>query len=152
MSVQLQPNGTGTVIDTFATVAAKERQVVLLNAPPATQWAVAHTPAAATQATISQAAGAAGVRNVCTSISCTISTVGTAQTAALVFVLRDGASGAGTVLWSQQISLPVNTTFTIQLSGLSIPGTAATAMTLETVAANVAASFSSVSMSGYTTA
>ena len=79
-----------------------------------------------------------------------ISTVGTAQTAALVFILRDGATGAGTVLWSLQVSLPVNTTWSFMLGGLNIIGSAATAMTIETVAAaNVAASFASVSMTGY---
>jgi len=64
-------------------------------------------------------------------------------------VLRDGATGAGTVLWSLQVSLPVNTTWSFALGGLNIVGSAATAMTIETVAAPVAASFASVSMTGY---
>jgi hypothetical protein len=112
-------------------------------------WAINHLPAAAAQATISKAAGAAGVKHVATSVSGAVSTVGTAQTAALVFNLRDGATGAGTVLWALQVSLPVNTTWSFFLGGLNIIGSAATAMTLETVAAPAAAAFASVSLTGY---
>lgn len=152
MALQAPPNGTGQVIDTLTTVSNKERQVVVLGCPPGSGWAINHTPAAATQATISQAAGAAGVRNVCTSVSCTICSAGTAQAAALVFNLRDGATGAGTILWSQQAVLPTNANMTIQLGGLQIAGTAATAMTLETAAAPAATCIASVAMTGYTTA
>jgi hypothetical protein len=112
-------------------------------------WSINHLPAAAAQATISKAAGAAGVKHVCTSVSGAISTVGTAQTAALVFNLRDGATGAGTVLWALQVSLPTATTWSFFLGGLNIIGSAATAMTLETVAAPAAAAFASVSLTGY---
>ncbi len=112
-------------------------------------WAVNNVAGAAAQATISKAAGAAGVKHVCTSISGQISTVGTAQAAQLVFNLRDGATGAGTVLWSVGISLATNSTWGFYLSGLNIIGTAATAMTLETAAAPVAAAFASVALTGY---
>lgn len=152
MALQAPPNSTGQVIDTLTTVGNKERQVVCIGTAPGTGWSVLHTPAAATQATITQAAGAANVRNVCQSISCTLATAGTAQAAALVFNLRDGATGAGTILWSQQVVLPTNSAITIQLGGLQIAGSAATAMTLESAAAPAAAAFASVAMSGFTTA
>lgn len=111
-------------------------------------WAVNHLPAAATKATISKAAGAAGTKHVCTSLSATTSTVGTAQTVINV-ALRDGATGAGTVLLAKQIILPANTTWNWDLSGLNIVGSDATAMTLEFSAAGVADSVQSVAMAGY---
>jgi len=147
--LQVPPNGTGQVIDTVTTVASKERQVT--QRPVGGQFAVTNSPAAATQATISQAAGAAGVRNVATKVSFAISTVGTAQTV-LSINLRDGATGAGTVLWTKQFILPVNTTFSENVDLPDIQGSAATAMTLEFSAAGVAASVQSVSLMGYTTA
>jgi hypothetical protein len=129
-------------------VGATAANGALMATRPA-DWAITQTPAAATQATVSKAAGAAGVKHFATSVSGAVSTVGTAQTAALVFNLRDGATGAGTVLWSLQVSLPVNTTWSFFLGGLNVAGSAATAMTLETVAAPAAAAFASVSLTGY---
>jgi len=177
-AVELPPNSTGSIIGTLTSGGKEYQQVIIVDATTPTgpgsalanaanlgakssagaqlitrpgDWAIGQTPAAATQATISRAAGAAGVSHVATSISVAVSTVGTAQTAALVFVLRDGATGAGTVLWTLQVSLPVNTTWSFALSSLNIVGTAATAMTLETVAAPAAAVFASVSLTGYDT-
>jgi hypothetical protein len=150
MALQVPPNSTGQVIDTDTSVAGKERQVV--TPPVGGQFNIVHTPVAATQATISQAAGGAGVRNVCTGISASLCTVGTAQAAAVQLNLRDGATGAGTILWSKTFSCGTTTQINVDLSGLNIRGTAATAMTLEFSAAGVAASFESVSLSGYTTA
>jgi len=141
---------TVTGAATAAILAALSSAGALLTVRPG-DWSINHTPAAATQATSTRAAAAAGIRHVATSISAVVSTLGTAQTAALILNLRDGATGAGTILWSVQISLPVSTTWTISISGLNIVGTAATAMTLEFAAANVAASFASVSLTGYDT-
>lgn len=150
MAVQLPPNSTGQVIDTQTTVAAKERQVVI----PAVggQFAINNTPVAATQATITQAAGAAGVKNVCTSIHGSLCTVGTAQAAVRQLNLRDGTTGAGTILWSKSFSFGTTTMVSVDISGLYIQGSAATAMTLEFDAAGVAGSFMSVSLVGCTTA
>lgn len=115
----------------------------------AADWAINNVAGAAAQATVTKAAGAAGVKHVATSISGQISTVGTAQAAQLVFNLRDGATGAGTILWSVGISLATNSTWGFYLTGLNIIGSAATAMTLETAAAPVAAAFASVALTGY---
>lgn len=149
MAVELPPNGTGQVVDTFTTVASKERQVTIR--PQGGQFKLFNSPAAATQATVSQAAGAAGVSNVATGLAYCISTVGTAQTV-LSINLRDGATGAGTVIWTKQFILPVNTTLTESVVLPDLTGTAATAMTLEFSGAGVAASVQSVSLQGYTTA
>jgi hypothetical protein len=121
----------------------------LVTAPG--HWAIKHTPAVDTQATISKAAGAAGVRHVCTAISATLAVAATAQTSAAVLNLRDGATGAGTILWSKQVILPANGVWDVDISGLNIVGTAATAMTLEFAAAGASGSFESVSLAGYST-
>lgn len=113
------------------------------------EWSQGHTPASATQATTTKAAGAAGVRHVCTAISATLATGATAQAAAALLVLRDGATGAGTILWTKQVILPVNGVWNVDLTGLNIVGSAATAMTLEFSAAGALGTFESVSMSGY---
>jgi cysteine sulfinate desulfinase/cysteine desulfurase-like protein len=159
MSVQLPPNSTGSVVDTLTTVTnSKERQVVLTNcAPPGgtgTNFSITHTPVAATQATITQAAAGAGIRNVAASIFAVENIGGTLQTL-IQLNLRDGATGAGTILWSA--SLGGATTFTtgtyvFNVSGICVVGTANTAMTLEFSAAGVAASTQSVCLTGYTTA
>ena len=149
MSLQVQPNGTGAVIDTFTTIASKERQVTI--PPNGGQFAVYHTPAAAAQATISQAAGAAGVKNVATMRSFSIYTGATPQTI-LTVCLRDGATGAGTILWSKSIALPASSFWSENIPLPHVHGTAATAMTVEFSAAGVSNSVQSVALMGYTTA
>jgi hypothetical protein len=153
MAVQLPANSTGQVVDTLTTVAGKEKQIVLTNcaAPGGANFAVVHTPAAATQATITQAAGAAGVRNVCTGITFGLQVIGTIQPVIQVN-LRDGATGAGTILWSMSVGAAVSTMTVFSVSGLNIVGSAATGMTLEFSAAGAAATSESVSLQGYTTA
>jgi hypothetical protein len=111
-------------------------------------WAVQHTPVAATQATISKA-GIAGFAHSCTSITVTLAAVG-AQAAELVFVLRDGASGAGTILWTAGFVAAATVAHNLTISGLNIKGTRGTAMTLETTAAPAATNLAKVSMTGRT--
>ena len=110
-------------------------------------WSINHTPAAATQATITKAA-VAGTRHVCKTITATIACAGTAQTPLAVY-LRDGATGVGTILWSAKVSAPANTSQILQITGLSVVGSVNTAMTLEFAAAGVAASEATVSLSGF---
>lgn len=131
-----------------ANLAAAQVPGPLLATDPG-EWSVTHTPAANTQATISRAAGAAGVRHVCKSI--TVSGIGLAAAAeASVLVnLRDGATGAGTILWSQRIYIPAGGQNGFSIAGLNIVGSAATAMTLEFAAAGGANTFESVAMTGY---
>ena len=118
-------------------------------------WSAHHVPAANTQATATRAAGAAGVRNVCTWL--TVKLVG-GTTAPSAFTgtvsLIDGAAGGTTYLWRASISLPATAGADngIALSGLWIPGTAATAMTLEFSAAGGANTLESVSFGGTTIA
>lgn len=121
--------------------------LVVRQAPSADGWAVTHAPAANTQAVASKAAGGAGVRHVCTGVSITLANGAAAPTAALVTVhLRDGATGAGSILatWTLAIAAVAGDVVHVPLTFPSgIPGTADTAMTLETSAApgaNVSAS------------
>lgn len=121
---------------------------------PATAfWSQIHVPAANTQATKSQSAGAAGVRNVCTGFTVTIAGGATAPAAINLTVnLIDGASGGGTYLWRSTISLPAvaGALVSIVRGSLWIPGTAATAMTMEFSAAGGANTVESVSFEGTT--
>src|SRR6266568_4914544 len=149
MSVQLPPNSTGSVVDTQTTVAGKERQAVIR--PVSGQFSLTHTPVAATQATISAASAGASNKNVASAISFSIYTGATAQTI-IVIALRDGASGAGTILWSKSCALAASSFWTENVTLPDLQGTAATAMTLEFSAAGVANSVQSVNLMGYTTA
>jgi hypothetical protein len=112
------------------------------------QWTSNHTPNAATQATITKTAGGAGVRHICYGITATIACGTTAQTPLTVY-LRDGATGAGTVLWSATISAPANGVGGICITDLNIVGSANTAMTLEFSGAGVADSKQAVTLMGY---
>lgn len=101
-------------------------------------WTANNAPAAGSAASASKAAAAAGVRHVCTNVAFGFSASTALAGASTVTVnLRDGATGAGTVLKTWQFTLPAATVAPVhvELSGLSEVGTAATAMTLEFAAA-----------------
>lgn len=131
-------------------IAAQSGLGAQISAPPG-EWSINHTPAANTQATITRAAGAAGVRHVCKSITATLIGLAAAVEATVLVNLRDGATGAGTILWSTRLLVQGGTGAEtgISLSGLNIVGSAATAMTLEFAAAGGANTFESVAMTGY---
>ena len=135
-----------------ANLALKSAQNAALVEAPG-QWAVTSAPAVNTQATISQAAGGAGVRNVAQALAVTLANDGTGSVqAGLLFNLRDGATGAGTILWSITLSVIATAgAFSgLSVSGLNIPGTANTAMTLESASAPGAHTAASVSLAGTT--
>lgn len=120
-------------------------------------WAVTSAPAANTQASASRPASSAPVlaecRHVCSSISALLRGGTTAPAAVQVTVnLRDGASGAGTVLasWTLVLAAAVAAQDQIVLQGLEIIGSPNTAMTLEFSAAGGANTFESVTMTGHT--
>ncbi len=115
-------------------------------------WTVVHDPGVNTLATASKAAGGASVKHVCTAILVTLSN----DAAAVAFRqvnLRDGASGAGTILWTGRLAIPATngSSARIELTGLNIVGSANTAMTLEFSGAGGANTYETVSMSGYST-
>lgn len=108
--------------------------------------AVTHSPAANTQATASVTAGGGTVRHVCRSITASFAAGATAG-AATQINLRDGATGAGTILRSWILAAPVGDSRAVSETNLQIFGTANTAMTLEFVAAGGATTLESVSFS-----
>jgi len=110
-------------------------------------WAIQHQPAAATQATIGRAA-AAGTRHVATTITVCVSAVAAQPT--LIFNLRDGATGAGTILWSVRLMAVIGDGMCV-VAPINIAGTVNTAMTLESAAAPAATNFATVSLNGYDT-
>jgi hypothetical protein len=117
------------------------------------EWAINHTPAANTVATISKAA-VASQRHVCKSITVTLVGLAAAAEATVLVNLRDGATGAGTILWSTRL-LVTGTTGSqtgVALAGLNIVGSVNTAMTLEFAAAGGANTFEAVAISGLTAA
>jgi hypothetical protein len=125
-----------------------------IQGPAGSTWAQAHEPAANTQGTTSKAADGAG-RHACTGLTATFTATASAPTAVEVAVrLRDGASGAGTVLWAGKLSLPATAGASVGVtrSGLWIVGTANTAMTLEFSAAGGANTTEVVSLEGVTLA
>lgn len=119
---------------------------------PISTWTVVNTVSAATTAaSASKASGGGTVRHVATGI--TICYVDTAIATAPVLVhLRDGATGAGTIIRSWLMSVPVaGQTQCESVTGLNMSGSAATAMTLEFAAATAATSSKTVTLTGYST-
>jgi hypothetical protein len=110
-------------------------------------WAIQHQPAAATAATIAKAASTNG-RHVATSITICVSAVAAQPT--LVFNLRDGATGAGTIVWSTRLMATIGQGM-CHTAQVNIIGTKNTAMTLESAAAPAATNFATVSLNGWTT-
>lgn len=111
-------------------------------------WSETDTPAAATQATASKAAAAA-VFHVATGftgcITDTDSAFGTA-----ILELRDGATGAGTVIRTWYLDFPAaNDSKCIDLTIPAMMGTVNTAMTLEFTAGGTANSLQTVTLTGY---
>jgi hypothetical protein len=110
----------------------------VLAAPPG-EWPLDSSPAVGAQATATKAAGGAGVRHVAKSVGFVISAAAALAGATTVVInLRDGASGAGAVLRSWTIDLPaaVIPPFGLEIGGLNLVGSAATAMTIESDAAH----------------
>lgn len=112
-------------------------------------WTINHTPATNTQATATKAAGAAGVRHVIKRLSWSVAAAAAQAVVAVNINVRDGASGAGTILWSYCTSVLAGTDRTFSEDGLQIIGTAATAMTIEFSANGGAGTLETVNAQGY---
>lgn len=121
---------------------------LLALAQPAnpSSWAVVHTPAAAAAATIARGP-VANQRHVATSVTVCLNAVA-AQTTPVQFVLRQGATGAGTIVWTVKLTATAGTT-QCHHAPLAIRGPNNTAMTLESTAAPAATNFVTVSLVGY---
>lgn len=114
-------------------------------------WYISQVPAVATVATASKAAGAAGVQHVMIQGGWSLSCAATAQTP-IAITVRDGASGAGTVLWAWSAAALADTCVNVALPpGIYLVGSAATAMTIEFASGGtiVAAAQATVCAAGY---
>jgi len=119
---------------------------------PLSTWFVTNTPAANTQATASKAAGGGTVRHVAASITWCFATDTAAGAGPFNINLRDGATGAGTIMRTWIVDLPaVENSQCQDLSGLNMTGSANTAMTLEFAAAGGANTVETVTLTGYST-
>lgn len=101
---------------------------------PTKEWAIHHNPAVSVKATITKAAGGAGVLNTARRVSFGWSaTTALAAIVTLTISLIDGVSGGANVLWQWTFTLPaaVIPAFMSPVFEVNFPGTANTAMTLE---------------------
>lgn len=112
------------------------------------EWSITHDPGAGVKATISKGADATGA-HVCRGFSISLNAVA-AIAAPIQVVVRDGATGAGTILWSARLTAPAGTTIIVERNGLNIRGSVNTAMTIEFAAAPAGTDFQAVNLNGYT--
>ncbi len=134
-----------------ATLSATTQPFAQLTAKPG-EWSITNAPAVNTIATATRAAGAAGVRHVCTAICVGVVVITGVPVTVMTWQLRDGATGAGTILLQGAISVassaPQPPTIIVPVN---VIGSAATAMTIEFAAAAGAANFEFVNATGYST-
>ncbi len=92
--------------------------------------AISNKSSAGAQATASAAALTGVLYRAC-KVSATVAADATGVTGIMTLNLRDGATGAGTVLWNIVLSTGASSTVGIQTPNLNILGSPGTAMTIE---------------------
>lgn len=117
------------------TLTARNASGVQLSVKPSS-WIVTSAPSSGTVGSASIAAEA-GVRHVADCVAFSADSGGAVTAAAGTFVIRDGATGAGTVVWNYAVAhavaaaAGVDTILPVNFCGLNIVGTTNTAMTAE---------------------
>ena len=114
------------------------------------RWRVVSNPAAGSQASGSKSS-AVGISHVADCVSFSAAATTAASLTALTMNLRDGASGAGTIIWTMQLAVPASTGQLVQpfsVCGLNLIGSNNTAMTLE-FSAGVTNVLEAVTLTGY---
>lgn len=134
---------------TAADLVLQPTKGVKLVASPG-EWSAFNNGALGAASSASQAAGAAGVRHVLVGYSVIISSQVAPLAGAVTINIRDGASGGGIVLEALTVQIPaaLYQPILLQRSGLSMVGSAATAMTVEQSAAYAAVA-TSINFEGY---
>lgn len=120
------------------------------------RWAINNsgTAGSGVQGTTSRAAGGVGVRHVIDCFGFSADSAAAIVATNVLVSVRDGATGAGAIIWQFALSFPTASALGVQeiptnlFCGLNIIGTANTAMTVEFSAA-VAGSIQSVNATGY---
>ena len=90
------------------------------------------------------------MRHVCDCVSIAAGAAAAPTATVLTINLRDGATGAGTVIWSTEITAGATAANhgNVNLCGLNLIGSAATAMTLE-FSALLTNEYEAVTLTGY---
>lgn len=130
-----------------STLTSRNSVGLITNDPPS--WGVTATLAAGSGGTVSIAAEA-NVRHIVKCVSWSATATSTPSLTAVTVNLRDGATGAGTVLqsWTQAVSATTGLLIPVSgVCGLNLAGTTNTAMTLE-FASGTANVVESVNMTG----
>jgi hypothetical protein len=109
-------------------------------------WTITSSPAAGTRAVNARAAGGVGVINVATHACFTLVTA-EAQ-APLKCRLLNGATGVGSVIWTGLLGGPANTCVSLIVSGIMLPASDNTALTVEFDVAPAATNMCSVTACG----
>lgn len=133
-----------------ATTLTARNNIGALLSEKGGRWAVISSPAVSTQATASIAAEAS-VKHVADCVSFSGGSTTAPALTALTINLRNGATGAGTVIWTHTVIVSAATGQNVApftACGLNLAGTANTAMTLE-FSALLTNLFESVSISGF---
>jgi hypothetical protein len=116
------------------------------------QKSVNNAPAANTTATIgSEVPNQTSDRIMVTSLAAFLSVLATPPAAPVQMVLRDGAAGVGTILWTGQLMAGVNGSDKLIATGLQIPMTPGNIATWESTGAGGATTQLSVSMTYFRT-
>ncbi|MFH1010992.1 MAG: hypothetical protein V1784_07140 [bacterium] len=112
-------------------------------------WQMSDQPAVATQATVTRVA-AVGIRHALTSLQAIVSAAAGAAVVPTLIYIRDGATGAGAILWAGSLAAAVSTTeeFAINFTQ-PIIGTAGNAMCIEFAVAGAAGSQETIAGQGY---
>ena len=114
------------------------------------RWSVVSNPAAGSQASAS-IANEGSVRHVADCLAFSAGSTSAPSLTALTVNLRDGATGAGTILWTHEVVVTAATGQNIApfaTCGLNLVGTTNTAMTLE-FSASLANLVEAASLSGF---
>lgn len=114
------------------------------------RWSILSTPAVSVQATASKAAGGATIRHMADCVNYTAGAIAAPVATQLTLNLRDGASGAGSIIWSKTLTIPATAAphYDFSVCGLNLAGSLNTAMTLE-FSALLTNEFESVTLTGY---
>lgn len=114
-----------------------------MSTSPVNYWLIQDMPGVNTAAVATRAA-AVGAKHIAIGISCGVNLFAALLTP-LTVVIRDGVSGAGTILYRYRFTSvdPLN------VSGINVVGSTNTAMTIEFLAAPGATNFCSVWLQGY---
>jgi hypothetical protein len=108
--------------------------VQLVRDRPRAPWRLTAAGAGGGIASATQASAGAGLKNVLKGLSFSIVAAGAVTAEKVTLVVRDGAAGAGTIIWQMDVEVVAAAAINIAqhtVSGLHLEGTAATAMTVE---------------------